>query len=619
MTIACPQCKHPLVLPHPAPERMPCPNCRAIIKFAPVKSAAVKVPVATSAAVSTAKMVAGYELQRELARGGLGIVYLAYHPHLKHYRAIKRPQPRPDLDNEILLGRFRRETEALGTLESKHIIRAYDAGADADGPYMVTEYLDGESLSSLAARHRPLPVSEACELIRQVALGLQSAHEAGMVHRDIKPSNLMLTRANSGTARTVVIDWGLVKRNGEANASANRLTKIHTELGTLDYISPEQIRDAHAVDIRADIYSLGATFYFLLAGQPPFYGRSDEQKQLAQTREEFPSLEQARPDVPANLINILKKMVKKNPAERYQTPGEVAAALQPFACTEPHRMLALLAPVAINQAAPNDTARILDEKTQLAPPPSAPIAPQPQGQSLIVWLAAGAGLLIVLSACILISVIGIGMMLKKDDAKKEGDPIVKGNTKDATEAGKDKAKSDLRKEFINEDFKDAFDKKSMPVGWDSDAFRVEKQVGEPYLEVSKAAGIHFVTLPAVNLKGDFVIEGNYLIFRFNQALIIRLESRQTNKFLVVTLEHTGRVFVLDDVLLAPTNYKGGPTQFLLKREGRKLRVFLNGEVVGAPNLPEVTEYETIKIGMHAGPGYDGIRSKLSFFKVTALP
>ena len=195
--VACPKCKHPLTIPQPAPETMACPHCHAILRFAPAKSAA-KAPAAAAAAggvaTATARLVAGYELQRELARGGLGVVFLAYHPRLKHYRAVKRPLPRADIVNDVLLARFQRETEALATLESKHIIRVYDADTDADGPYILTEYLDGESLSNLVARHGPLPVSEACELVRQVALGLQSAHECGLVHRDIKPSNLMLAQ-----------------------------------------------------------------------------------------------------------------------------------------------------------------------------------------------------------------------------------------------------------------------------------------------------------------------------------------------------------------------------------------------------------------------------------------
>ena len=442
MALACPHCKQPLAVPQPLPPTMQCPSCRAVIRFVPAKNAAPAAPpaqapqAATGVRTASARMVAGYELQRELARGGLGTVFLAYHPNLKHYRAIKRPQPRTDFSSDELLARFRRETEALGALDSKHIIRAYDAGADAEGPYLVTEYLDGESLSSLAARHRQLPVAEACELVRQTALGLQAAHEAGMVHRDVKPSNLMLTRAAGGMARTVVIDWGLVKTAGDGDARSQRLTRMHSELGTPDYIAPEQVRDPHGVDIRADIYSLGATLYYLLAGRPPFQGQSDEQKQHSQTTSPFPPLEPLRPDVPAPVVNVLNRMVRKERNQRYATPAEVAAALQPFACAEPHRMLALLAPVPTQPQVRSDTARICDEKTQLAP--SAPrVHGEPQPRRVKVWLAVGAGLAFLLATCILVPIVGFALFRdRKGDApvaRSDGD----GKKKDKDESTKD--------------------------------------------------------------------------------------------------------------------------------------------------------------------------------------
>jgi tRNA A-37 threonylcarbamoyl transferase component Bud32 len=273
-------------------------------------------------------MVAGHEIRKELARGGLGVVYLAYHPLLRDVRAIKRPQIRPELDRGSILARFQREVQAVGALRHDHVIRAHDAGNDADGPYLVMEYLDGQPLSRLVKERGPLPAPQACELIRQAALGLQAAHERGLVHRDIKPSNLMLARVNTGAARVVVIDWGLVKRTAEQ--PANGVTVAQSVLGTSDYMSPEQHRNAHSVDIRADIYSLGVTFYYLLTGKAPFQGRPDPEKFAAHQSEPFPPLEAKRADVPKEVSAILKKMVEKNPAQRFATPAEVAAALQPF-------------------------------------------------------------------------------------------------------------------------------------------------------------------------------------------------------------------------------------------------------------------------------------------------
>ncbi len=385
VTRYCPKCGSVLNVPHPAPEKMPCPKCGAVLRFSPAKSGSQAAPPlqapARGAAVAVVnKTVAGHQLQRELARGGLGVIYLAYHPHFADFRAIKRPLQSDGVERDVLLARFRREVQAVGGLRSNNVIRAYDAGEDAEGPYVVTEYLDGESFSSLATRLCMLPVPEACELIRQAALGLQAAHARGLVHRDVKPSNLMLARDGTTGARVVVIDWGLVKAAGDGPTV--RLTQLHTEMGTLDYISPEQIRDAHTVDIRADIYSLGATLYCLLAGQPPFAGRSDDEKRQAHEREKFPRLDRVRPSVPRQVLDILEKMVKKNPAERYQTPGEVANALQPFGCAGPHLLLALLAP-APSRAPPQHPAAetpplrmkdILTAETILTPPAVAPIS-----------------------------------------------------------------------------------------------------------------------------------------------------------------------------------------------------------------------------------------------------
>jgi serine/threonine protein kinase len=288
-------------------------------------------------------VVAGHELRGELARGGLGVVYLAYHPLLRDLRAIKRPQLREGINADLLLARFRREVQAVGGLRHEHVIRAHDAGADDEGPYLVMEYLDGEPLSRLGTRHRQLPVPEACELVRQAALGLQAAHERGLVHRDVKPSNLMLARGHGG-ARVVVIDWGLVKLPAREDLPAeDQPTPAGVALGTADYIAPEQTRDSGSVDSRADVYSLGATLYFLLAGKPPFGDRPGWQKFKAHQNEAFPPLDRPRGDVPRAVLAVLHRMVEKEPARRFTTPGEVGAALQPFCC-DPSRLLALLDP-----------------------------------------------------------------------------------------------------------------------------------------------------------------------------------------------------------------------------------------------------------------------------------
>ena len=322
----------PSVVP-PLKKPLPIP----VPKIAPQKTVTHQPPIP--------KMVAGLELVRELARGGLGVVYLARHPLLNDLRAVKRPQSRDDLEKETVLARFRREVRAVGSLHHDHIMRAHDAGVDAEGPYLVMEYLDGEPLSRVIAHHGRLGVPEACELTRQAALGLQAASERGLVHRDIKPSNLMLARANSG-ARVVIIDWGLVKQKtlGSAEASSvDGLTLAGSTMGTYDYIAPEQIVDAGDVDIRVDIYSLGATLYCLLAGQPPYSGKTNREKVQAHLSQPFPPLAAKCPGIPKALIAVLDKMVDKDHVKRFATPSEVAQQLRPFCCdAESPSLLALL-------------------------------------------------------------------------------------------------------------------------------------------------------------------------------------------------------------------------------------------------------------------------------------
>jgi len=313
-----------------------CPTCHARVAAIDTAVRSSQDDTVSDAPASRLPKIAGHELLRELARGGLGVVYLARHLQLKDLRAIKRPLARDGLDRAIMQARFQREVEAVGSLRHDHVVRAHDAGADAEGPYLVMEYLDGQPLSRLVAGRR-LQCAEACELVRHAALGLQAAHERGLVHRDVKPSNLVLARAGS-IARVVVIDWGLVKKMEEPRAagtpSPSDLTSDGAAMGTGDYIAPEQVHDARSVDIRADIYSLGVTLYSLLAGKPPFHDRRPLEKPLAHVREEFPPIESARADVPVELRGILKKMVAKDPAQRFASPTEVAKVLKPFCCAE---------------------------------------------------------------------------------------------------------------------------------------------------------------------------------------------------------------------------------------------------------------------------------------------
>jgi serine/threonine protein kinase len=194
------------------------------------------------------------------------------------------------------------------------------------------EFVEGTDLAQVVQAHGPPPPGVAAEFVRQAALGLQHAHDQGMVHRDIKPHNLLLTRATAAQAGGVVkvLDMGLAR----LQAGDDGLTHTGAVMGTPDYIAPEQASDSHSVDIRADLYSLGCTLYFLLTGKPPFPGGSAMEKLFKHQYVAARPVEVQRPDVPAGLAAVIARLLEKRPDDRYQTPVELAEVLAPFATPE---------------------------------------------------------------------------------------------------------------------------------------------------------------------------------------------------------------------------------------------------------------------------------------------
>ncbi|MBI1348706.1 protein kinase [bacterium] len=276
-----------------------------------------------------------YQLLEKLGAGGMGTVYRAIHSKLKRVVAIK-VLPVERFRSADAVARFEREMQAIGMLHHPNIIAAHDAGELDGRHFLVMEYVDGKDVSDLVSRMGPLPIPEACEIVRQAALGLQHIHEHGLVHRDLKPSNLMLTEPHSATEQPTVkiLDLGLALLDSNLISTERELTSTGQVMGTVDYMAPEQGLDTHSVDIRADLYSLGATLYKLLTGRAPLEDpryNSLMKRLIALDREEPPALSSLRTDCPPALEAIVRRLLSKSPEHRPELPQTLADQLEPFA------------------------------------------------------------------------------------------------------------------------------------------------------------------------------------------------------------------------------------------------------------------------------------------------
>ena len=265
-----------------------------------------------------------------LGRGGMGAVYLGEHLELNRKVAIKVLGAVKGEGHQLAAERFLREARAAAALDHPNIVRVFDVARYNDTPYLVMEYVDGETLQQALDRDGAVPPEAAAEHIAQAAAGLQHAHERGFIHRDIKPANLILDR--SGVVK--VLDMGLA-RSGSAEDKLTELLDEGAVVGTADFISPEQAMNSPHVDGRADIYSLGATLFTLLVGKTPFEGNTT-QKLMQHQLKAPPSLTGLNRGIPAGLAGVAAKMLAKKPADRYQSAAEVVDALAPWAGASTH-------------------------------------------------------------------------------------------------------------------------------------------------------------------------------------------------------------------------------------------------------------------------------------------
>lgn len=287
-----------------------------------------------------------YTLLDRLGEGGVSEVYKAWDTLRGQVVALKVLRQHLTAQHEAVR-QFQRELQAMPRLNHPNVIRTYEAHQLGAVHYFAMEYVEGMDLEKYVQTVGPLPVEIAADYVRQVAQGLQHAHQFGLVHRDVKPANLFLINpplpvaASAGSLRrgpdpvVKILDWGLARIQLSADEAREvDVAELGSEkgvlIGTADYVSPEQARDATIVDTRGDIYGLGCTFVYLLTGQPPFPSRTLMQKLMQHQQAPPPSVRSLRPDVPEELDHLIQKMMAKMPADRFQIPLLVIAPLRKF-------------------------------------------------------------------------------------------------------------------------------------------------------------------------------------------------------------------------------------------------------------------------------------------------
>ena len=266
-----------------------------------------------------------YRVGRPIGRGGMGVIVEATHLQLGTHVAIKILRADAAIVKPEVAERFLREARAAAQLKNEHICRVHDYGTLPDhSPFMVMELLEGRDLGSLVDFEGPLDPKLVAEYVIQACAGIAEAHARALIHRDLKPGNLFLELRADGTPCIKILDFGIAKHESDF-----KLTQTQSVVGSPSYMAPEQLKSSKLVDARTDIWGLGVVMYELLSEQLPFTGDSMPELVLAITTEPPPPLFGGK--IPGALIDIVYKCLSKNPDERFQTVGELAEALLPFA------------------------------------------------------------------------------------------------------------------------------------------------------------------------------------------------------------------------------------------------------------------------------------------------
>lgn len=282
-------------------------------------------PQAKPKALTAGDVVADrYVIERVIGMGGMGQVLAAKHLKLGTMVAIKVVHAEL-ASNSQAVARFRREAESMARLASEHIVRVHDVGELAGGvPYMIMDYLEGRDLSALLVERGPLPVPLALEYARQACEALVDAHAAGIIHRDMKPQNLFVTRRSNGTEVVRVLDFGLAKPL--ANES-HQLTQAGCVIGTAQYMAPEQLTAGGVVDVRTDVWGIGATLFRLLTRQYPFQEANPAMAVAAILVREPARLQSVRPDVPEAVAALVDRCLSRDQTRRFQSVSELIVAI----------------------------------------------------------------------------------------------------------------------------------------------------------------------------------------------------------------------------------------------------------------------------------------------------
>ncbi|HKP55338.1 MAG TPA: serine/threonine-protein kinase, partial [Polyangiales bacterium] len=271
-----------------------------------------------------------YRIERELGRGGMGIVFEASHVVTGKRFAVKWLLPALAQSSNAL-ERFIREARVAGRVTHPNLVEIYDIGEAYGSSYMVMELLEGESLSDRLLRVGRLSVEEACAILLPCMRGLARAHTAGVIHRDLKPANIFLCKATADRDELPkLVDFGIAKVFAAAGELAPAATQEGALIGTPDYMAPEQVRGA-AIDARTDVYALGIVLYEVFAGRRPFRAKTVADMVLQLLAESPQPLAELAPDVPAQLVAAVERAMSRDPAARFQTIEELARALEPFA------------------------------------------------------------------------------------------------------------------------------------------------------------------------------------------------------------------------------------------------------------------------------------------------